>query len=73
MSVIKQIMAESKRRVDVDEFLQKELAKAGYGGVEITKTPLGTRITIYAVRPGLVIGRGGEAVSYTHLTLPTKA
>ncbi|RLI05098.1 30S ribosomal protein S3 [Candidatus Bathyarchaeota archaeon] len=72
MSVIKQIMAESKRRVDVDEFLQKELAKAGYGGVEITKTPLGTRITIYAVRPGLVIGRGGEGIRVLSRVLEEK-
>ncbi len=62
MSAIKQIIAESKKKVDIDEFLQKELARAGYGGVEITKTPLGTRVTIYVVRPGLVIGRGGEGI-----------
>lgn len=62
MSAIKQIMAESKKKVDVDEFLEKELSRAGYGGVEISKTPLGTRVTIYAVRPGLVIGRGGEGI-----------
>lgn len=62
MSALKQIIDESKRRLDVDEYLKEELAKVGYGGVEITKTPLGTRITVYAVRPGLVIGRGGESI-----------
>jgi small subunit ribosomal protein S3 len=62
MSAIKQIISESRKRTEVDEFLQKELAQAGYGGVEITKTPLGTRVTIYAMKPGLVIGRGGEGI-----------
>ncbi|MEM3736780.1 MAG: 30S ribosomal protein S3 [Candidatus Bathyarchaeia archaeon] len=62
MSAIKQIVSESWRRASVDEFLQKELAKAGYGGVEITKVPLGTRLTIYAVRPSMVIGRGGVGI-----------
>ncbi|WP_309493570.1 30S ribosomal protein S3 [Candidatus Hecatella orcuttiae] len=62
MSAIKQIITESKKRVDVDEFLRKALARAGYGGVEIAKTPLGTRVTLYVVKPGLVIGRGGESI-----------
>jgi small subunit ribosomal protein S3 len=42
--------------------LQKKLDRAGYGGVSISKTPLGTHIVIYAMRPGLVIGRGGETI-----------
>ena len=62
MSAIKQIIIESKKRLNVDEFLKKELSRAGYGGVDITKTPLGTRVTVYAVKPGLVIGRGGESI-----------
>ncbi|RLF25084.1 MAG: 30S ribosomal protein S3 [Thermoprotei archaeon] len=47
------------QRMLIDRFLEKELRNAGYAGVEIMKTPLGTRITIYAERPGLVIGRRG--------------
>lgn len=46
----------------LDEFLMEQLKDAGYGGAEISKTPLGVRITIYALRPGLVIGRGGEII-----------
>lgn len=49
-------------RFRLDEFLMEQLKDAGYGGAEISKTPLGTRITIYALRPGLVIGRGGEII-----------
>ncbi|MHC1586577.1 MAG: 30S ribosomal protein S3 [Candidatus Hecatellaceae archaeon] len=62
MSAVKQILAENKRKARVDEFLRQELSRAGYGGVDIAKTPLGTRVTIYAVRPGMVIGRGGENI-----------
>jgi len=32
------------------------------GGVDILKTPLGTRIIIHAARPGIVIGRRGKNV-----------
>ncbi len=62
MSVVKHFISESMKKNEIDEFLQKELARAGYGGVNISKTPLGTHIVIYAMRPGLVIGRGGGTI-----------
>jgi len=62
MAVVKHFITESIKRTEIDEFLQKKLERAGYGGVTISKTPLGTHIVIYAMRPGLVIGRGGETI-----------
>jgi len=50
------------QQTEVDNFLSKELARAGYGGVDIQKTPLGTRIIIHAARPGIVIGRSGKNI-----------
>jgi len=62
MSVVKHFITESIKKTEIDEFLQKKLERAGYGGVTISKTPLGTHMVIYAMRPGLVIGRGGESI-----------
>lgn len=62
MSVVKHFITESRKKTEIDEFLQKKIEKAGYGGVTISKTPLGTHIVIYVMRPGLVIGRGGETI-----------
>jgi small subunit ribosomal protein S3 len=62
MAAVKHFITESRKRTEIDEFLQKKLERAGYGGVTISKTPLGTHIVIYAMRPGLVIGRGGETI-----------
>jgi len=62
MAVVKHFISESRKKTEIDEFLQKKLEKAGYGGVNISKTPLGTHIVIYAMRPGLVIGRSGETI-----------
>jgi small subunit ribosomal protein S3 len=62
MSAVKHFITESRKKTEIDEFLQKKLERAGYGGVSISKTPLGTNIVIYAMRPGLVIGRGGENI-----------
>lgn len=62
MAVVKHFIVESKKKTQIDEFLQKKLERAGYGGVTISKTPLGTHIVIFVMRPGLVIGRSGETI-----------
>jgi len=62
MSVIKHFVTEAVKKTEIDEFLRNEFEKAGYGGVDITKTPLGTHIVVHAMRPGLIIGRGGETI-----------
>ncbi len=46
----------------VDEYFKKKLPRAGYSHMEMKKTPMGTRITIYAEKPGFVIGRKGRMV-----------
>ncbi|MCD6509201.1 MAG: 30S ribosomal protein S3 [Thermoprotei archaeon] len=46
----------------IDRFLKHELRRAGYAGVDIMRTPLGTRLTIYAERPGIIIGRRGTNI-----------
>jgi small subunit ribosomal protein S3 len=48
--------------MELDEFLDSTLKDAGYGGVDVQKTPIGTRITLYVTRPGLVIGRKGSGI-----------
>jgi len=62
LSSTKHFIEDSIKKTKVDEFLWKEFERAGYGGVEITKTPLGTNIVIYAMRPGMIIGRGGTTI-----------
>ncbi len=72
MSVVKHFVSESLKKAEINEFLRNEFEKAGYGGVDITKTPLGTHIVVYAMRPGLVIGRGGETIKELARTLEEK-
>ncbi len=62
MSAVKHFIEESVKKTEIDEFLRNEFEKAGYGGVTVTKTPLGAHIVIYVMRPGIVIGRGGETI-----------
>ena len=58
----KDFVTEGLRRTTIDEYLENELERAGYGGMEIQVTPLGTMVVVYAERPGMVIGRGGKTV-----------
>jgi len=58
----KDFVTEGLKRTRIDEYLENELERAGYGGMEIQITPLGTMVVVYAERPGMVIGRGGKTV-----------
>lgn len=58
----KRIIVENMRRVLLKEYLMKETRRAGFGGLDIQRTPMGTRVTLQSERPGLVIGRKGGAI-----------
>jgi len=58
----KRIIVENVRRVLLREYLMRETRRAGFGGLDIQRTPMGTRVTLLAERPGLVIGRKGSAI-----------
>jgi small subunit ribosomal protein S3 len=62
LPIHKYFVKENARRAEIDEYLSQELKRAGYSRVEMTKTPLGTRIVVYAAKPGLVIGRRGQSI-----------
>ncbi len=62
MSAIKNVMKNNFRNMELNEFLSSTLTDAGYGGAEVQKTPIGTKITLFVIRPGLVIGRKGSGI-----------
>ena len=62
MSVVKRIIKNNIEYMKVDELLAKEYEQAGYGGIQLTKTPLGAQINLFAMRPGRVIGKRGRAI-----------
>jgi len=62
MNAAKNVMSSNYKNMELDEYLKESLRETGYGGVDIQKTPIGTRITLYVTRPGLVIGRKGSGI-----------
>jgi small subunit ribosomal protein S3 len=62
MAIERKFIAENIKKIQVKEFLKSELKRAGCGGIDIQRTPLGTRVMIHAQKPGLVIGRKGSTI-----------
>jgi len=62
MSVEKKFVQEGITKALVDEYLAVELERAGYGGMTMNRTPMGTQSTVYAEKPGMVIGKGGKLI-----------
>ncbi len=58
----KKFIQEKMDRVLLKEFLKKRTERAGFGGCDVSRTPMGTRITLHIERPSLVIGRKGRTI-----------
>ena len=57
-----QFIHDGIQRTKIDEFFHDELSRAGYGGMDVAKTPMGTQIQLKAEKPGMVIGKGGKNI-----------
>ena len=62
MSAERKVIEEATRRVLLKDYLVRESARAGFGGLDIQRTPMGTRVTLICERPGILIGRRGELI-----------
>lgn len=51
------------KRVELETYLQQELGRAGYGGIDVRRIPTGTRVAVYVERPGMVIGKKGKSIN----------
>ena len=62
MAVEKKFVQDGFKKAMVDEFFLEKLERAGYGGMDINRTPMGTQITIRAEKPGMIIGKAGKMI-----------
>lgn len=61
-TAVRSILSTSRTFSDLDEFFGQELREAGYGGLEVQKSPTGITLKVYVARPGLAIGRRGTGI-----------
>ncbi len=62
MAIERRFIEENVKNATLDEYLARTLQRAGYGGMDLKRSPLGTRIIVRIERPGLVIGRKGRSI-----------
>lgn len=62
MAIERKFIQDNIKKLKVKEYIAGELERSGVGEINIQRTPLGTRVMIYAQRPGLVIGRKGMSI-----------
>ncbi len=58
----RKFVEEGIKKSELEEFLLEQFAGAGYSHSVIQNTPLSVRITVYAKKPGMVIGRSGKNI-----------
>jgi len=71
MTQVKNVIRDNYNAMLLNEFLRREIKDAGFSKFDITKTPTGTRVTLYVTRPGIVIGKKGFGIKALTLKLET--
>ncbi len=62
MGVERKFVKTGLDRAQMAEYFTRQLERAGYGGMNINRTPMGTQVTIFAEKPGMIIGKGGKTI-----------
>ncbi len=68
----RKFIKENAKRSLIKKFLVKEIEGAGFGGMSIQRTPIGTRVNILVERPGMVIGKSGAKIKDLTDSIRTK-
>ncbi len=68
----KKFIRQRLKEIEVQNYVASHILKSGHSRIEIKHTPLGDKIIIYNVRPGLIVGRKGENISRLTQTLKNK-
>ncbi len=72
MAIERKFLKEALKKVAVDRYVHEELKKVEIGETVVKRTPMGTRVIIEAVKPGLVIGRRGKNIQMLTETIKSK-
>jgi small subunit ribosomal protein S3 len=62
MGIERKFVQDGITKAMINEYFNKQLERAGYGGMVMNRTPMGTQITLLAEKPGMVIGKGGRII-----------
>jgi small subunit ribosomal protein S3 len=72
MAIERKFVNDGYVKASMDEYFAEQLNRAGYGGMELNRTPMGTQIIIYSEKPGMVIGKAGKVIRKLTRDVATK-
>lgn len=72
MAIERKFVNDGYVKASMDEYFAEQLSRAGYGGMELNRTPMGTQIVIYSEKPGMVIGKAGKVIRKLTRDVATK-
>ncbi|MBI4441152.1 30S ribosomal protein S3 [Candidatus Woesearchaeota archaeon] len=58
----RKFVQQNMKELQIQEYIEKNLGKVGHSFTKLRKTPLGEKVSIYAFRTGLIVGKGGAAI-----------
>jgi len=72
MAIERKFVNDGYVKASMNEYFAEQLSRAGYGGMELNRTPMGTQIIIYSGKPGMVIGKAGKVIRKLTRDVATK-
>ena len=72
MAIERKFVNDGYVKASMDEYFAEQLNRAGYGGMDLNRTPMGTQIIIYSEKPGMVIGKAGKVIRKLTRDVATK-
>ena len=62
MTQVQNIIKDNYNMMLLNDYLREKIKESGFHKVEISKTPVGTKVTLFVTKPGIVIGRKGANI-----------
>ncbi len=59
----RKFIAQNLKEFEIRRFIASKLNRVGLGDIKLKRTPLGDKIVISTLKPGLVVGRGGATIT----------
>lgn len=68
----RKFISQQIKHFEIQDYIESKLGKSGYSHIDIKRTPLGEKVIVYTLKPGMVVGKKGENIKELTQTLKDK-
>ena len=72
MATERNFIKKNVKRMLLREYIKRSIERAGFGGIDVKRHPMGTKITLTCERPGMIIGKKGKTIKELTDTLQNR-